>query len=94
MRDALAPGSFLVISHGCSDPRPGLVSAFENVYKSKVAAQGRARTGEEIARFFEGFTLIDPGLAWGPQWRPDRPQDVPDHPERYWFLSGVGQLPA
>ncbi|HUN30691.1 MAG TPA: SAM-dependent methyltransferase [Trebonia sp.] len=92
LRDALPDGSYLVVSHGCSDALPDLASALESVYKSKVAAQGRARTSEEIARFFDGFTLVDPGLVWLPQWRPDRPEDVPDHPEQYWFLSGVGQL--
>jgi hypothetical protein len=92
LRDALPPGSYLVISHACSDPQPDLLSTFETVYKSKVAAQGRARTSAEIARFFDGFTLVDPGLTWVPLWRPDQPQDVPEDPENYWFLSGVGQL--
>ena len=93
LRDALPSGSYLVVSHACSDPRPDFVSTFETVYRSKVAAaRGRARTGAEIARFFDGFTLIDPGLVWLPQWRPDHPQDVPDHPEEYWFLAGVGKL--
>jgi S-adenosyl methyltransferase len=64
--------------------------AFETTYKSKVAAQGRARTSAEIARFFDGFTLIEPGLVWVPQWRPGHPQDVPADPEKYWFLAGVG----
>jgi SAM-dependent methyltransferase len=92
LRDALAPGSFLVISHACSDAIPDLAPALETAYKSKVAAQGRTRTGAEITRFFDGFTLIDPGLVWLPQWRPDHPEDVPEHPEQYWFLSGVGRL--
>ena len=81
LRDALAPGSYLVVSHACSDPRPETLSKFETVYKSKVAAQGRARTSAEIARFFDGFTIVDPGLVWLPQWRPERPEDVPEHPE-------------
>jgi hypothetical protein len=92
LRDALPAGSYLVISHACSDPRPDLLSAFETVYKAKVAARGRARTRAEITRFFDGFTLVDPGLVWLPQWRPDHPGDVPDDPEEYWFLSGVGRL--
>jgi hypothetical protein len=92
LRDALVPGSYLVISHGCSDSRPEVLSALETVYKTKVAAQGRTRTREEIVGFFDGFTLVDPGLAWVSQWRPDRPEDVPEHPEEYWFLAGVGQL--
>jgi hypothetical protein len=92
LRAALAPGSYLVVSHGCSDLRPEVASKVEAVYKSKVAAQGRVRTSAEIARFFDGFTLVDPGLVWLPQWRPERPQDVPDHPEEYWLKAGVGQL--
>jgi SAM-dependent methyltransferase len=91
LRDALAPGSFLVISHACRDAMPAAV-AVETVYQSRVAARGRARTREEIARFFDGFTLVDPGLTWTTQWRPDRQEDVPDHPESLWFLSGVGEL--
>ena len=92
LRDALAPGSYLVVSHACSDRRPEIVSTFGTVYKSKVATQGRARSSAEIARFFDGFNVVDPGLVWLPQWRPERPEDVPDDPEKYWFLAGVGQL--
>jgi len=92
LRDALPPGSYLVVSHACSDPRPEHMSQFENVYRAKVASRGRSRTSAEIARFFQGFTLVDPGLVWLPQWKPDRPQDVPDDPEKYWFLAGVGRL--
>ena len=92
LRDALPPGSYLVVSHACSDPRPEHMSQLENVYRAKVASRGRSRTSAEIARFFQGFTLVDPGLVWLPQWKPDRPQDVPDDPEKYWFLAGVGRL--
>jgi SAM-dependent methyltransferase len=92
LRDALPPGSYLVISHACSDSKAYGGSGFEGVYKSKVATQGRARTREEISRFFDGFTLADPGLVWSPQWRPDRPEDVPEDPETFWLLSGVGRL--
>ena len=93
LRDALPPGSYLVVSHGCLDARPDLAARIEASYKGRIATQGRARTGAEIARFFDGFTLVDPGLVWLPQWRPDRPQDVPEDPQNYWFLTGVGQLP-
>jgi len=57
-----------------------------------VAAQGRARTREEITGFFDGFTIIDPGLVWMPLWRPDHREGVPEHPERFWFLAGAGEL--
>ena len=92
LRDALAPGSYLVVCHACQDDRLEAATAAESVYRSRVAAQGRARTREEIAGFFDGFTVIDPGLVWMPLWRPDRSEDVPEHPERFWFLAGAGEL--
>ena len=92
LRDALAPGSYLVVCHACQDDRLEAATAAETVYRSRVAAQGRARTREEITGFFDGFTIIDPGLVWMPLWRPDRPEDVPEHPERFWFLGGAGRL--
>jgi hypothetical protein len=52
-------GSYLVVSHAYSDPRPAVLSAFETLYMSKAAAQGRPRTRADITRFFDGFALID-----------------------------------
>jgi SAM-dependent methyltransferase len=92
LRDALAPGSYLVICHTCRDADPELAATGEVAYRSRVDAQVVGRTREEIARFFDGFTLIDPGLVWLPEWRPGRAEDVPEHPERFWGLVGVGRL--
>jgi SAM-dependent methyltransferase len=91
LHDALAPGSYLVISHGCQDARPEIASAAQNAYNNRVNADARLRSREQIAELFDGFTLIEPGLVWTPQWRPDSPADVPDDPERYWCLAGVGR---
>jgi SAM-dependent methyltransferase len=92
LRDALPPGSYLVISHGCSDAQPDVTAKFASVYRSKVAAQGRARSRAEISRFFDGCTLVDPGLVWLPEWRPADPAEVPGEPAKYWFLAGVGRV--
>lgn len=91
LRGALAPGSYLVISHGCRDVRPQISAVAENVYGSRVNAQPALRTREEIARFFDGFTLVDPGLVWVADWRPDDPGDVPDDASRDWGLAGVAR---
>jgi len=48
---------------------------------------------EEILRFFDGFDLVEPGLTYVPQWRPDSPADVPDDPSTLWFLVGVASKP-
>lgn len=93
LRDALAPGSHLVIAHGTHQDRPATVQAVAKVYRSAVTqAQAQSRSREEILRFFDGFELIEPGLVNGPLWRPDAPEDVPEDAEDYWFLSGVGRL--
>jgi hypothetical protein len=91
LRDALAPGSYLVICHACRDEQPGLATSFEAVYNSRVTAQLFMRSRDEIARLCDGFTMLEPGLVWIPQWRPDSPGDVPEDPSRYWALVGVGR---
>lgn len=49
------------------------------------------RTRDEIARLFDGFTLVEPGLVWLPEWRTDPAADVPENPQDYWGLVGVGR---
>jgi hypothetical protein len=49
------------------------------------------RSREEIARFFDGFDLVDPGLVWLPLWRPDDGDAAVRHPERTTGFAGVGR---
>jgi trans-aconitate methyltransferase len=87
----LAPGSYLAISHACRDADPGVAAEYETAYNSRVAASSAFRTREQITRFFDGFTLLDPGLVWVPEWRPDSPDDVPEDPASLWAVAGVGK---
>ena len=91
LRSALAPGSYLVISHTCPDGQPEAVDNFQRVYNHRAGTRLRPRSQDEIERVCSGFTFLDPGLAWIPQWRPDSPDDVPADPESYWTLVGVGR---
>jgi len=92
LRDALAPGSYLVLSHGTGEAKPDVAAAANTVYLSKVAARGHYRSRADILRFFDGFTLVDPGLVYLPQWRPDKPDDVVGDASNFWLLAGVGRL--
>jgi hypothetical protein len=92
LRDAAAAGSYLVISHVAGDGRAALTAAAERVYTSR-GADGQARTREQIAGFFGGWELAGPGLVYAPLWRPDPGDDMPEHPERFWFLAGVARKP-
>jgi S-adenosyl methyltransferase len=91
-RTAVAPGSYITVSHVTSEANPGLTAAAEEVYNSR-AADGQARSREQIARFFGGWEMTDPGLVYASMWRPDRPEDVPLNPERLWFLAGAAIKP-
>lgn len=92
LRDALAPGSFLVLSHATGEAKPAVAAAANTVYLKKVAARGDYRSRDAILRLFDGFTLVEPGLVYLSQWRPDEPTDPADDGSQLWLLGGVGRL--
>ena len=91
LRDSLAPGSYLVLGHLTYEDNAAVAQAVEKVYNRSVSAASHFRTRAEILRFFEGFELVDPGLVFIPQWRPNSPADVPADPARSLGLVGVGR---
>jgi len=93
LRDQLAPGSFLVFCHGTDEEIPETARAVKEIYDRSVANPLILRSGTQILRFFDGFDVVDPGLVFIPQWRPDDPADVPPDPQTYGNLVGVGRKP-
>jgi hypothetical protein len=88
--DAVAPGSFLVVSHGTSDGVDDLPEEATNIY-NKTTTPGLDRSRAEILEFMSGTTLVEPGIVWTVQWRPDSPDELDDHPERSLACGVVGQ---
>lgn len=93
LRDALAPGSYVVISHGTTDGQPSNVAEAMGLYNQTTAAF-QPRTHAEVEAFFDGLVLIAPGLVHIPLWRPDEPEAAGDHPERIAAYGGVGYKPT
>ncbi len=91
LRDRLAPGSFLVFCHGTADGLPETARAVKEIYDRSVTSALILRSRAEVTRFFDGFDVVDPGLVFIPQWRPDDPADVPPDPQTYGCLVGVGR---
>ena len=91
IRDALQPGSYLVLSHVAGDIRRES-AANAAVHYKKVTSGATLRGREEIIRFFAGLELIDPGLVQVPHWRPDGPE--PADASKVWILGGVGRKPG
>jgi SAM-dependent methyltransferase len=91
LRDALAPGSHLAISHLTSARRPEETARLS----SEVAQRDRIslvfRPQEEIAAFFGDFTLVEPGLVTVSRWRPDPGEDDAGAAGRSLYLAGVGR---
>ncbi|SET21607.1 SAM-dependent methyltransferase [Geodermatophilus poikilotrophus] len=90
IRDRLAPGSHLVLSHASADGRPEAAASHRELY-SRTPTPMTMRSREEIERFFDGFDLLDPGLVWLPLWRPDDREAAARHPERTTGFAGVGR---
>jgi hypothetical protein len=94
LRDALAPGSYLVLCHGTDEGKPVVAQAAEQVYNRGVAAHLRMRSRAEIQRFFEGFELVEPGVVPIPWWRPDPGDEPTGDPGTFWGgLVGVARKP-
>jgi hypothetical protein len=71
-RDAAPAGSYLALSHMTDEAHPeaaeGLFRVSQDLHWNTPLIS-RDRTS--IARFFDGFTLVDPGLVAPARWRPE-----------------------
>jgi hypothetical protein len=92
--DALAPGSYLAISHGThEDVSPELVAQVQTLY-ARTTTPVKLRSRAEIQAFFQGLELVDPGLVHVPLWRPEGPEDLfVDTPGRSVNFAAVGRKP-
>ncbi|MFJ7341414.1 SAM-dependent methyltransferase [Streptomyces sp. NPDC101110] len=65
----LASGSYLVISDSTATSE-GMIAASE-AYNSSGAVPYYVRPVAEIAGFFDGLELVEPGVVRVPEWRPE-----------------------
>jgi hypothetical protein len=89
--DTMAPGSFLVLSHGSNDGLNEHPAAADDSYK-RTTNPGIGRSKAEILALMEGTELVEPGIVWTTQWRPDEPDDS-DQPAEKLMYAAVGRKP-
>ncbi|WP_406864133.1 SAM-dependent methyltransferase [Streptomyces sp. HUAS MG47] len=91
LRDALAPGSVLILSHAYVAKDSGVGTTSEELQRvySDFGAQLQNRGPAETGRFFDGFRLVEPGLTGMADWRPDA-DTLADHPMQHTGVVGVG----
>ena len=86
--DGLPPGSFLDLGDGIRAPVKDLAA---QSYNETGAVPYVLRTPEEIASFFDGLELVEPGLVPLPLWRPDG--EGGGSPAAMSAFGGVGRKP-
>ncbi|WP_211769958.1 SAM-dependent methyltransferase [Kutzneria sp. CA-103260] len=91
-RTAIAPGSYIAISQGTQEAageRGEQVIRLYDQTDSPFTARDRGR----FTRLFRGLDLVEPGVVYVPQWRPESPEDVDEHPELSCAYGAIGQKP-
>jgi hypothetical protein len=93
LMDAAPSGSYLAISHPAGDVGGGDIAAAYDRLAQLMGEPPVLRGHAEIARFFEGLEMVEPGLVQLHRWRPDPADaesvlhyDVPAY-------AGVGRKP-
>ena len=88
--DALPSGSYLALNDGTNVISTAFAEAQEG-YNRSGAVPYHLRSPEQIAGFFDGLELVEPGVVSCPRWRPD-PADVgAGLPAEVDAFGGVGR---
>jgi SAM-dependent methyltransferase len=95
-RDAVVPGSYLVISHVTADQRADQITdAAQAIKRSNSPDQLAYRSHAEVVDFFTGFDLVEPGVVGCGLWHPDRPGDISNDPDvNAHVYGGIGVKPS
>lgn len=88
LKEYMAPGSYLVISHVTADDVPPEVTERARRLYENSTAPVITRTQAEVTRFFDGLEVIPPGIVSGSSWRPDWRTTSPG---RTIFYAGAGR---
>jgi O-methyltransferase involved in polyketide biosynthesis len=88
--DSVPPGSYLVIAHPASDIHASQIRTATTRVNAVMADPVTLRTHAEVARFFTGWELVEPGLVQLHRWRAV-PDDANAELANY---GGVARKPA
>lgn len=92
LTEPLVPGSYLVVQHASHDAQPGSAIEMMEYWNSRSPEPMTWRTHSDIAKFFTGFSYVEPGLVELTRWQPDEPAGAA--PERFASYAGIGYRPG
>ncbi|WP_433462802.1 SAM-dependent methyltransferase [Spirillospora sp. CA-142024] len=84
-RDVMAPGSLLIVSHSTTEGHPDTGRQAVGAWRN-ATARLRSRNRAEVAALLDGFELLDPGVVWVPEWRPEGAGEG-----TRWMYAAVGR---
>ena len=90
LMDAVPPGSYLLISHVASDIEPEKMAEMGKRLNRLLAQKGTYRNQAEVADFFAGLELVEPGVVPVQHWRQD--SEV-EGARRAAMWGGIGRKP-
>ncbi|GAB2909747.1 SAM-dependent methyltransferase [Streptomyces mayteni] len=91
LRDTVAAGSHLILSHATADIAPEEAMGVQRAYRSQGVPL-TLRTKERFAEFFDGTELIDPGIQVVSDWRATVPEsERPRHADVSWY-GGIARV--
>jgi S-adenosyl methyltransferase len=91
--DALPSGSYLAMTHATYDFMPPATAAELDATNAARNVVFRARSRSEFSRFFDGLTLVTPGIVDVTEWRAeDEPPPRPSQADTAVYCA-VGQIP-
>jgi O-methyltransferase involved in polyketide biosynthesis len=87
--DRLPSGSYLALNDGTNTNQR--VNEAQEAYNNSGAVPYHLRSPEQVAGFFHGLELVEPGVVRLPLWRPDdsSPGGMKELPQ----LGGIGRRP-
>jgi hypothetical protein len=88
----LAPfpaGSYVAISHVTPDTVPE-VNDVERIF-DEATTPAHVRSRAQIRQLVAGMEIIEPGLTWPPQWRPDPGEEVPANAAESYYCVLVAR---
>jgi S-adenosyl methyltransferase len=91
LASALAPGSYVAISHLTADLAPGPVTAGVQAYNTLVPTGLTARTHTQVSALFTGLPLVPPGVVPLTEWRPALTSASPGLVDLY---AGLARTPG
>ena len=84
-------GSHVAISHATPDTVPE-VNDVERVF-DEATEQAHVRSRVGVAKLVGGMDIVEPGLAWPPEWRPDPGDQMPANAAESYYCVLVARKP-